>query len=77
MSNAHYWTAEKRQEQRERINNAKPWLKSTGATTPEGKAKVSRNAYKGGHIARIRELTKQTNAMLKEQKAALKCITER
>ena len=77
MGNSSYWTAERRQEQRERINRVKPWLKSTGATTPEGKAKVSRNAYKGGHMVRIRELAKQANAMLREQKAALKRIADR
>lgn len=70
MSNTHYWTAEKRQEQRERINRTKPWLKSTGARTPEGKAIVSRNAFKGGLHARIRALTKQANAILREQRQA-------
>ena len=36
MSNKHYWTEERRQEQRDRINAVKPWLKSTGAKTAAG-----------------------------------------
>ena len=74
MGNQHYWTEERRQEQRERINAVKPWLKSTGAKTSEGKATVSRNAFKGGHMARVNELVKQANAMFKEQREALKRI---
>ena len=34
------------QMQRERIHKTKPWLKTKGATTPEGKAKVKMNALK-------------------------------
>jgi len=75
MSNQHYWTDERRQEQRERINAIKPWLKSTGATTAAGKAKSSRNAFKGGHMARVNELVKQANAMFKEQREAIKRIS--
>ena len=74
MGNQHYWTEERRQEQRERINAVKPWLKSTGAKTSKGKATVSRNAFKGGHMARVKALAKQVNAMVKEQREALKRI---
>ncbi|ENW83296.1 hypothetical protein F908_01245 [Acinetobacter sp. NIPH 284] len=74
MSNKHYWTEERRQEQRDRINAVKPWLKSTGAKTEVGKATVSRNAYKGGIASNINELIKQANAMFKEQKEAIKRI---
>ena len=42
------WTEERRQRQRELIQNWKPWEKSTGARTPKGKARSSRNAYKTG-----------------------------
>ena len=75
MGNQHYWTEERRQEQRERINAVKPWLKSTGATTAAGKAKSSRNAFKGRHMARVNELVKQANAMFKEQREAIKRIS--
>jgi hypothetical protein len=30
--------------------------------TPDGKERVSRNAWKGGHRAQLRELTKMINA---------------
>lgn len=74
MGNQHYWTEERRQEQRERINRVQPWLKSTGATTVDGKAIVSRNAYKGGLQAQMRELIKQSNELLKEHNDLLKQI---
>ncbi len=65
------WTEEKRQAMRDRINQTKPWLKSTGARTPEGKAISSQNAFKGGLHARIKSLNIEMKAMLKEQKEAL------
>ena len=55
------WTLERRQRQAELIRNWRPWAKSTGPRTPEGKARVSRNAWKGGHRAELRELTKMVN----------------
>ena len=39
-------TPKQRQLQSERIKRVKPWLKSTGAKTPEGKKIVSMNALK-------------------------------
>ena len=75
MSNKHYWTEERRQEQRERIQASKAWLKSTGPITANGKAKSSRNAFKGGIASNINELVKQANAMFKEQKEAIKRIS--
>lgn len=66
------WTKEKRQAERDRINQTKPWLKSTGAKTPEGKAVSSQNAFKGGLHAQIKALRIELNSMLKEQKEALK-----
>lgn len=42
------------------IQRWKPWEKSTGPKTPEGKAVVSRNAFKGGKRpllrAKLREI---------------------
>ena len=64
MSNKHYWTEERRQEQRDRINAVKPWLKSTGAKTAAGKATVSRNAYKGGVLQQLRALNIELNREL-------------
>lgn len=41
------WTEERRALMREKIKDWKPWQHSTGAKTPEGKAKVAQNACKG------------------------------
>lgn len=65
------WTEEKRQAARNRIYQHQPWLKSTGAKTPEGKAISSQNAFKGGLYGRVKALNAQVNAMLREQKEAL------
>jgi hypothetical protein len=62
------WTLEERQRQRELIQRWKPWEKSTGAKTPEGKAKSSKNAIKDGKSLEVRELIKYLNGLLREQK---------
>ena len=51
----------------ELIRRWKPWQKSTGPATPEGRAKVSMNAFKGGWREQLRELKK----LLREQEALL------
>ncbi|MCE9520060.1 MAG: hypothetical protein K8R87_10985 [Verrucomicrobia bacterium] len=45
-----------RSRQAQRIQDWKPWLKSTGPRTAEGKAKSARNAFKGGHAANLKKL---------------------
>lgn len=67
---ARSWTPEQRAQQSQKIGQWQPWLKSTGARTPEGKARASRNAYKGGNRALMRGLY----ALLREQKRRLKYI---
>ena len=52
--------------QRERIMKTKPWLKTKGAITPEGKAKVKMNALKIS--PKLYELLKQSELLLKAQK---------
>jgi hypothetical protein len=42
------WTPEARQKQRENAIKSKPWGKSTGPRTPDGKRKVSCNGFKHG-----------------------------
>lgn len=56
------WTLERRQRQAEAIRRWKPWEQSTGPVTPEGRERVSRNAWKGGHREKLRELIKLVNA---------------
>lgn len=57
------WTAEERLRQSQLIKNWQPWKQSTGATTPQGKARSSQNAYKHG----ISKLKKEMLAVLKQQ----------
>jgi len=56
------WTQERRARQAELIRTWKPWAKSTGPRSPEGRQRVSRNAWTGGHRAELRELVKMVNA---------------
>ena len=50
------WTEERRKAQAERCRKNKPWEKSTGPRTAEGKARSSMNAFKDGHSQHLREL---------------------
>jgi hypothetical protein len=59
---ANGWTLERRTRQAELIKQWRPWAKSTGPRSPEGKERVSRNAWTGGHRAQLRELSKLVNA---------------
>jgi hypothetical protein len=65
------WTPEQRQRQRELIQRWKPWEKSTGAKTPDGKKRSAKNSYKTGKSLEIRQFTKFLNQLLKEQKSLL------
>ena len=59
---ANGWTPERRARQAELIRSWRPWAKSTGPKSMEGKERVSRNAWTGGHRAQLQELTKMVNA---------------
>jgi hypothetical protein len=58
---ANGWTPERRARAADAIRHWKPWERSTGPRTPDGKAKSSRNAWKGGFRAQLRELQKLLN----------------
>ena len=64
------WTPEERQRHRELIQRWKPWTKSTGAKTPEGKKRSRQNAYKTGKSLEVEvmELIKYLKKLLREQK---------
>ncbi len=64
---ARMWTPQQRAQQSAKIRLWQPWTRSTGARTHEGKAVSSRNAYKGGWRAQLRELS----ALLRQQYAGL------
>ena len=63
-----HWTPEERLKQSKAIRSWKPWERSTGAKSPQGKAISSKNATKNGDSAYVRELIKQMNKILREQK---------
>ncbi len=67
-NNRNGWTAERRARQSQAIQRWKPWQQSTGAKTPEGKARSARNAYKGGLTAQLIALKAEINKILKTQK---------
>jgi hypothetical protein len=52
------WTPERKARQAELIRQWRPWEKSTGPRTHEGKATVARNAFKGGTWRLFRELAR-------------------
>lgn len=60
------WTPERKARQATAIQRWKPWERSTGPTTPEGKARASRNAYKGGFWLELREMRRMVNAEIRE-----------
>ena len=59
---SYYRTPEHRRLRSELIRRWRPWEHSTGPKTQEGKAKVSRNAFKGGTRAMLRELRRILDA---------------
>jgi hypothetical protein len=63
-----HWTPEERLKQSKAIRSWKPWERSTGAKSPQGKAISSKNAFKTGDSVYVRQLIKQMNRILKEQK---------
>ena len=60
------WTLERRQRQAELIKQWMPWKQSSGPKSVEGKQRVSRNAWTGGHRAQLRELSKLVNAEIRQ-----------
>jgi hypothetical protein len=48
--------SQRRSKMAEAIGTWSPWLRSTGPRTPKGKARASRNAWRGGHRPLIRAL---------------------
>jgi deoxyribodipyrimidine photolyase len=60
------WTLERRARQAELIRTWKPWEQSTGPKSAEGRLRVGRNAWTGGHRAELRELSKLVNAEIRQ-----------
>ncbi|RJG08702.1 hypothetical protein D3879_22725 [Pseudomonas cavernicola] len=69
---ANGWTPERRARQAMLIQQWRPWEKSTGPISADGKAVASRNAWKGGFRPLMRDLTKE----LREQDRVRREILE-
>lgn len=66
------WDKESKQKQREAIMKHKPWLKSTGAKTAEGKAISKMNALKTNPELHV--LIKEYKQLIQQQKVVCSCI---
>ena len=56
------WTPDQRQAQAERIKAVRPWERSTGPRTVEGKQVASKNAWKGGSREMLRAVARALRA---------------
>ena len=61
-------TPEHRARQAALIRAWQPWEHSTGPKSPAGKAAAAANAFTGGHGAKLRELQRAMNELLREQR---------
>ena len=68
---ANGWTLERRARQAELIKQWRPWGKSTGPKSDEGKERVARNAWRGGHREQLRELARMVNAKIRTARDTL------
>ena len=65
---SYYRTPEQRARRAELIRQWKPWEKSTGPKTEEGKVRSARRGFKRG----IREMLREWARILREREIALK-----
>jgi hypothetical protein len=69
---SHVRTPDHRRLRAKLIRKWKPWEKSTGPKTPKGKAKVSRNGYRGGTRPLLRELARKLSVEIEASRERLK-----
>ena len=68
------WNEESRQRQHEVIMKRKPWLKSTGAKTAEGKERSKMNALKTDPHLYV--LMKEMDSIMKQQKEIFNAVSK-
>ena len=68
------WTEERKAQQRAAIQRWKPWRRSTGPRSPVGKARVARNAYRGGVRQEQREFARTFRAVLEKHTNVLESL---
>ena len=73
---SYFRTPEHRQLRSELIRRWRPWEQSTGPRTPEGKARSSRNRWRGGQREQFRALVRELNEVLDEQGVLLDEIVD-
>ncbi len=61
---SHGWSQERREQQAKAIRRWAPWQQATGPRTASGKARSSRNAYKGNRRAALRADLAFTRALM-------------
>ena len=64
------WTPERRARAAEVARRVQPWRRSSGPKTPVGKAISSKNGYRGGMRAQLRDLHRHGRAILRDFDAA-------
>lgn len=73
---ARQWTQAQRDKQSKLIHGWKPWEKSTGAKTPEGKAISAKNAYRYELRETYRDFMREMRGVRKEMCAVLALSAE-
>jgi hypothetical protein len=66
------WTPERRAKQAEAIKRWRPWERSTGPRTPEGKAAAAANGAKAWPHSGARASLRELRRLLREQREALR-----
>ena len=65
------WTPERRARQAALISSWRPWERSTGPRTEDGKARGSQNRFRGAHREEQRALLRQLSGAMAAQLEAL------
>ena len=67
------WTTERRMKQAEAIQRWRPWERSTGPKSSDGKAVCAQNGYKGGQRPALRAVARALRAQAKTLSRTATC----